>query len=292
MIQKTIILLVLTLTLSTSLYAEIEKYSYYPQSLIQLKSETQKGPSADQLQHKLRELLYQTLSKVHLTGPQGRDTLHTTCPETRAENQKCLEQRRDISYKQARRYLFGELHLKRDSRDHYVRDKYCRKQIGESAGVGPGQIPDHTVMNCEHTWPQSKFSRRHSRNLQKTDLHHLYPVYSRSNSSRGNLPFAEVYNSSHSICEASSRGSAINTGTTSFEPPDEHKGNVARALFYFALRYKMELPDGEEEYLRSWNQLDPVDSAERQRNQRIFDIQGSRNPFIDDPQLISLIKDF
>lgn len=292
MIQKFVIFFVTTLVLSSSLFADIKEFNYYPKTLLELKSKAQIGPPQEKLQGKLRELLYRTVSQVHLRTPASRDTLHSTCPESRLENQKCLKQRRDISYKQARRYLFGELHLKRNFSGHYVMDKYCQRKVGEYDGVGPGEIPDHTVMNCEHTWPQSKFNRRHSRNLQKTDLHHLYPVYSRANSSRGNLPFAEVRDGGYSLCEASNRGPALNTGTTSFEPPDEHKGNVARALFYFSLRYEIEITEGEEEYLRKWHQLDPVDENERRRNQRIYEIQGNRNPFIDDAQLITLIEDF
>lgn len=291
MIRK-LTLFLFTFVLSGQLYADIEDINYYPSQLVELKSQLEISKDSARLQKRLRELLYQSLSQVHLVEPDKRDRLHKKCPEQRSKNQKCVEQRRDISYRQARRYLFGELHLKKDDRGYFVADKYCREQVGEYDGVGPGQIPNHTVMNCEHTWPQSKFNRRHSRGLQKTDLHHLYPVYSRANSSRGNLPFGEVSQDRNSICQASRRGPAYNTGATSYEPPDEHKGNVARAVFYFAVRYRLDISQGEEEYLRRWHQLDPVDEAELARNQRIYEIQGNRNPFIDDADLISYIKDF
>jgi hypothetical protein len=292
MTRKFTFLLLTTFVLSSQLFAAIEDINYYPTQLIELKSKLEVTKDSVKLQDGLRELLYQSLSKVHLVEANKRDGLYTKCPDLRSENQKCVEQRRDISYRQARRYLFGELHLRRNYRGHFVTDKYCEEQIGEYAGIGPGQIPDHNIMNCEHTWPQSKFSRRHSRGLQKTDLHHLYPVYSRANSSRGNLPFAEVSNDRNSICEASRRGPAHNTGVTSFEPPTEHKGNVARALFYFSVRYQIEISDGQEEYLRKWHQIDPVDEEELIRNQRIYEIQGNRNPFIDDEGLVTFLKDF
>ena len=37
----------------------------------------------------------------------------------------------------------------------------------------------------------------------------------------------------------------------------------------------------EYDILLEWNDLDPVDSLERTRNEEAFKIQGNRNPFID-----------
>ena len=35
-----------------------------------------------------------------------------------------------------------------------------------------------------------------------------------------------------------------------FEPPAEHKGNVARAIFYFSVRYKMKVTPTQEAFLK------------------------------------------
>jgi endonuclease I len=35
--------------------------------------------------------------------------------------------------------------------------------------------------------------------------------------------------------------------------------------------------------LLAWNEADPVDNLERRRHQRIVEVQGNRNPFIDRP---------
>jgi endonuclease I len=67
---------------------------------------------------------------------------------------------------------------------------------------------------------------------------------------------------------------------------------MARAMFYMSVRYWMPLDDDMEEDLRVWNVLDPVDDSERERNERIKAIQGNRNPFIDDPELVDQITDF
>ena len=41
--------------------------------------------------------------------------------------------------------------------------------------------------------------------------------------------------------------------------------------------------------LIEWNYLDPVDAFELERNNEIFELQGNRNPFIDNPEWVDLI---
>ncbi len=60
---------------------------------------------------------------------------------------------------------------------------------------------------------------------------------------------------------------------TYFEPPVEHKGNVARSLFYFSVRYQIAIEANKEIFLKFWYMLDPVDEKERERHEKIADIQ-------------------
>lgn len=195
-----------------------------------------------------------------------------------------------FSYRVARQYLFGKLHLD-NNRGYEIEDQYCERYF--TNGVGPMKIPDHTKINCEHTWPQSKFNSNESRAFQKVDLHHLFPVDSVANSTRGNNPFGEVYGRPvHDNCDSSQFGSNENSGENSFEPPHFHKGNVARALFYFSIRYKISIDPIQESYLRKWHRQDPVDEFEMWRNDQIETLQGNRNPFIDDETLVNDISNF
>ncbi|MFA6890165.1 MAG: endonuclease, partial [Bacilli bacterium] len=41
--------------------------------------------------------------------------------------------------------------------------------------------------------------------------------------------------------------------------------------------------------LLTWNQLDPVDDFERNRNDVIYGYQGNRNPFVDHPEFADMI---
>lgn len=203
-----------------------------------------------------------------------------------------MKNHKALGYNPAKKYLFGQLHLEKGPEGYFVKDLYC--EINYTKGVGPGNLPDQNQLNCEHTWPQSKFSTQFPTELQKSDLHHLYPTDSKANSTRGNFEFADVVsNENLTNCKASRSGASVTSGGhTYFEPPASHKGNVARAIFYFSVRYKMPIGDAQEEFLRRWNQLDPVDDSEMARNNAIEKLQGNRNPFIDHPELVDQISDF
>jgi deoxyribonuclease I len=193
------------------------------------------------------------------------------------------------SYQSAREKMFGEIYLRKDSRGQYIEEVYCDDKFY----VSKVKIPDPKVMNCEHTWPQSKFNSRLSIHHQKADLHHLFPTYSKINSERGSLPFAEVDRARNLSCQVSQLGSSLRSGKgLYFEPPDDHKGNVARAMFYFSVRYQIPIDPDQEFFLRQWHEEDPVDELERNRHEMIYQFQKNRNPFIDHPELVSKIKDF
>ena len=73
------------------------------------------------------------------------------------------------------------------------------------------------------------------------------------------------------------------------------RGDVARMAAYFLTTYRIEAEDGHEgrafigatlDVLLAWHEADPVDDAERERNERVYRIQGNRNPFVLDPTLM------
>lgn len=195
------------------------------------------------------------------------------------------------NYKESRQIMFGNLYLQSNNT---LKDVYCDMTFTSQQGVGPNKIPDSNIVNCEHTWPQSKFTNKYPIDIQKNDLHHLFPAYSKANSSRSNNPLGTVISKHESIpnCSASMRGNISETNSVGFEPPDYHKGNVARALFYFSLRYDLSIPDEQEKTYRIWNDLDPVDAEEASVNLKIKSIQGNSNPFIEHPEDLSLVDDF
>jgi endonuclease I len=176
------------------------------------------------------------------------------------------------------------------------------------------------VVNLEHTWPQSKFNcdsfeisdpaedqKMDKREIlhQKTDMQHLYAAHTKLNADRGNFEFAEVGKGnkrSYPTCTTEPEDNLLglaktppgmnDDGKTYFEPPRAHRGNVARSIFYFSVRYNKAINPVEEYYLRKWHQEDPVNEAERSRHEMIYQAQGTRNPFIDMPELVERIQDF
>lgn len=156
---------------------------------------------------------------------------------------------------------------------------------------------EHTAseINIEHSWPQSRGAESSPR---QSDCHHLFPTEPDINSRRGNLPFGTVANPDYEI-----NGSKVEY-TVQFEPRDPVKGNIARALFYFAMRYDYPLVNtgyvlgtsedkmGFENVLRVWHVQDPPDDAERARNDRVYTYQKNRNPFIDHPEFVGRIATF
>lgn len=203
----------------------------------------------------------------------------------------------NLGYDRARIFMMGVFYLVKDGNSYALPDVYCDRlktaKEFPSSPPAPRQIPLGTVLNTEHTWPQSKFTGKFDRELQKSDLHHLFPTDTQLNSDRGNMEFGEVVKDTKRLkCPESRLGLPANGHHEVFEPPQHHKGNVARALFYFSVAYRLPISDQQESALRKWHQEDPVDEEEARRNTEIHKIQGNRNPFIDHPELADRINNF
>ena len=144
--------------------------------------------------------------------------------------------------------------------------------------------------NTEHTLPQSFFN---SADPMVSDLFHLFPTDAAPNSARSNYDFGlPISNITYNV-GGSKLGKDFENETV-FEPRDVHKGNVARSLFYFCVKYPNNLGGymgtKQEGILRQWNVFDTVDARERLRNTRIKSFQNVYNPFIDHPELVDRIK--
>lgn len=107
------------------------------------------------------------------------------------------------------------------------------------------------------------------------DLHNLYPNEAHLEEQRRADRFGEVADGTPGEC-------GLRAGFKMIEPPAAAKGNVARAILHMHAEYGLPLTMPLETLLR-WHREDPVDQAERIRNDRIAALQGTRNRFIDDP---------
>ncbi|MGI6714263.1 MAG: endonuclease I family protein [Bacilli bacterium] len=156
------------------------------------------------------------------------------------------------------------------------------------------------VWNKEHVWACSMMglggsSRPSSSTKNKSsDLHNLRVSCQNSNGAHGNKFFDETNTAITFFPNISGTPNAAHNYA------GDHRGDVARILFYMATRYlelhlndELDVADemsmGKLSTLLEWNTLDPVDAFEIQRNNRIFEYQGNRNPFIDYPELATAI---
>jgi endonuclease I len=201
----------------------------------------------------------------------------------------------DLGYDNGRDALFASVD------DYTDENKIVSVYTGETiTGVTNRGTAADKGFNTEHTWPQSLGAA----GVAKADLHHLYGVDMKSNGIRSSWPFGKVVNPVTVLPDLSVPGQSAKLGTDAgsaqvFEPPDRHKGNVARALMYFYTCYAVKGKGGgplslknwaiEQKVLRQWHTLDPVDDAERQRNDRIFTVQKNRNPYIDRPEFVEQV---
>lgn len=165
--------------------------------------------------------------------------------------------------------------------------------------------------NREHLVPQSLFDQQLP---MRSDFHSTFPTDGQVNGYRGSLPFGEVNTPNLTTMNGTKRGPNVFPGYTGnvFEPLDIFKGDIARALFYFAVRYEDQIntsgwdnpadnilntdenqfyDDWYIDLLLSWHISDPVSQEEQDRNDNGFIFQNNRNPFIDNPSYVQAIWD-
>lgn len=171
--------------------------------------------------------------------------------------------------------------------------------------------------NREHVWPKSRASfREHNGGC---DLHHLRPTDTVVNSTRNNYTMGNVRELCGSDYSTKTNGGKTvlyyNASRDLVEVNDNIKGDVARVMLYVYTRWGQpnltenvsaaNLPplDSDDkdnnglkvmydlDTLLQWCEMDPVDEWEMCRNDRVQDVQGNRNVFIDYPELAWLMFD-
>jgi hypothetical protein len=196
-----------------------------------------------------------------------------------------------LGYNTARKYLYNYI----DNENGVVTCVYSGYQVNSPYG---GTTTYPAPINCEHTIPQSFFNEA---NPMVSDIHHLYATHQNWNSTRSNHPFAEINDNDTekwmymSQSQTSIPSSNIDLyseyANSEFEPREDHKGNVARSIFYFYTMYPTQAGDmslvADINEMYQWHLSDPVDAAEIARNNAIENYQGDRNPYVDYPNAVA-----
>ncbi len=167
-----------------------------------------------------------------------------------------------------------------------------------------------TCYNKEHSFPQSWFCKSQTTALY-SDIHHIFPTDKYINGKRGNNPYGEVSGTATISSNGAKFGACSVSGYSGqvFEPANEYKGDLARAIFYVVTRYESDIVgwkscnnqsvlDGttypalkkwQLDMLLKWHKNDPVSQKEIDRNNAIANIQHNRNPFVDFPEFAEKI---
>lgn len=160
---------------------------------------------------------------------------------------------------------------------------YCNERFEQQPGKG---------FNIEHVMPMAwvvkalgcgsrKLCRATNQhfNTIESDLHNLFPARTAVNQARSSYAFGMIEGESHAFenCDFE-----VSHPRRIIEPAPLARGEIARAVLYMEQAYGVEVFPKQRQLLLEWDRLDPVSQDERRRNDLIEQLQGRRNPFIDD----------
>tara|TARA_B110001454_G_scaffold36928_1_gene36468 strand:+ start:33 stop:998 length:966 start_codon:yes stop_codon:yes gene_type:complete len=199
-----------------------------------------------------------------------------------------------LGYNDARDELYANV----DRIGGQVKGVYTNYSVTLPDGPDPSAYLYENGINCEHVWPQSMGAGDEP---QKSDMHHLRPCKDNVNSSRGNKPFGEINDwqtdtwfwqtQSTSNAPSSNINEYSESSSSSFEPREDRKGDIARTIFYFYTMYPNEADDSffqnQKEQMKVWHNQDPSNNDEVIRTWTIAAYQQNKpNPFILDETLV------
>lgn len=220
-----------------------------------------------------------------------------------------------------------ELAQQDPSNSSRVVDVYRNRSFAKQGG-------GNSSYNREHSWPRSYgFPDDNGQNLPFVDCHMLQICDDGYNTSRSNRPYGSCTAGCNELPTDLTNGVGGGSGTFpgnsnwssgsfssgSFLVNPIRRGDMARAMFYAAVRYEggnhgslgYSEPDliltdnigliaasntgnnesvaymGRLSVLLQWHAEDPVDDFERRRNGVVSSFQGNRNPFIDHPEWVA-----
>ena len=131
--------------------------------------------------------------------------------------------------------------------------------------------------NREHVWTQSAYP------ASDKDNHNIFACEGLINNYRGNLPYDEggTVVSVHGHTTECKMVSGV-----SFEPCDAAKGEIARSVMYGTVMYSYTMTQEIKsiELALKWHLEHPISTRDVKRNNKVYENQGNRNPFVDHPE--------
>lgn len=165
----------------------------------------------------------------------------------------------------------------------------CQYQIRKNANRAQRIEWEHIVSAWEmghhrRCWQQAQgSSRRFCRKndaqfrLMEAELHNLVPAIGEVNSDRSNYAFGLVTQSQTDYGACSVK---INFKHKVVEPPTSTRGNIARIYLFMEKKHGVIINQSRKKMFQLWDQMDPVDPQECQRDRLIAQKIGYHNPFV------------
>lgn len=156
------------------------------------------------------------------------------------------------------------------------------------------------ALNIEHVVPMSWATRtlkcgtrsqcrRTSSDFNRleADLHNLYPSLRKINDERGSFKFAMIPGEkrSYGACDFE-----VDFRKRTVEPRPAVRGRIARTMFYMKDTYDIEIFAQLGKRLLQWHRQYPPTDEEKRRNAVIDELQGTRNKYIDSPDIASKLR--
>lgn len=195
------------------------------------------------------------------------------------------DQQRIPDYEEARALFWGELYPRGG------KTLYCGQAFSTKYRNG---------LNIEHIFPMSWVTnelkcgkRKQCRannerfNRIEADLHNLYPSRQDINDVRSSFRFGMLSGEKRVSADCDFE---VDEQRRVVEPRPASRGEIARAMFYMKEEYGLTIFRKSGELLKRWHFQDLPSQHEKWRNGQIEKIQGTRNYFIDDPELAELIE--
>jgi PAS domain S-box-containing protein len=116
--------------------------------------------------------------------------------------------------------------------------------------------------------------------IMQSDMHNIFPMFKEPDGYTGKNDFNGMWG--YNYCKNDLENIVRK----------EVRGDASRAYLYMSFQYKIPLEENFENSMRMWHFEDPPSEWEEKRNDLIEIVQGNRNPFIDQPELVERVADF
>jgi len=130
-------------------------------------------------------------------------------------------------------------------------------------------------MTCRST--NSKFKQ------MEADMHNLVPAIGEINGDRSNFKYGMIEGEKRAYGQVNMEVAFSNKKA---EPQESVFGDIARVYFYMRDRYGLRISKTQEKMFIAWNNIDPVSSWEKEKNQMVKKLQGDENLYVTNYQKI------